>query len=120
MKKHILAAKAAVVAAIGRFFYTRPACKRGVLVAGLMGPFVVLAHIVAAPLLAVAAAVFLLALFWGMAAERAATDWDPVFSLPPVSAFAFWRWQPLERKRFHVVLLVLALCIAASFAAVVI
>lgn len=119
MKKRLLAAKAAFTAALkgflGRFFYTRPALKRGVLVVGLMGPFVVLGHAVAAPLLSVCVAVVLLALFWGMGAERAATDWDPVFSLPPVSAFAFWHWQPLERKRFYAVLFALGICAAISF-----
>ncbi len=117
MKKRFLSAKAAVAAAIGRFFYVRPALKRAILVLMLFLPFAAVSHLVAVPGIAVCAAVFLLAFFWGMGAERAALDWDPVFSLPPVKSIAFWRWQPLERKRFKAVSLVLAFSTSVVFLA---
>lgn len=104
-------------AAIGRFFYVRPALKRAFLVLALFLPFAAVSHLAGVPDISVWAAVFLLALFWGMGAERATIDWDPVFSLPPVKSFAFWRWHPLERKRFNAVLLALASGIGAVFLA---
>lgn len=104
-------------AAIGRFFYVRPALKRATLVLSLFLPFAAASHLVGVPGISAWAAVFLLALFWGMGAERTAIDWDPLFSLPPLKSFAFWRWQPLERKRFSAVLLVLTFSAVAVFLA---
>ena len=100
MKKMIRSAKAALGAALGRFFYTRPAFKRALLAVALWAPSILVQLMVGSNEIGLAWALLLAAFFWGMGAERAALDWDPVFSLPLLRSFAFWRWQPLERKRF--------------------
>lgn len=101
MKIYIANAKAALSASLGRFFYTRPALKRAGLVLLLYcGPPLVAAIFSAAIPIGGIWALMLTSLFWGMGAERAAVEWDDVFSLPPLSAFAFWRWHGLEKKRF--------------------
>lgn len=102
MKKIYVLVKAALSASLGRFFYTRPALKRGGLVLAILVVPTLAGYLVDISILSVAAiwAPIVAALFLGMGAERAAIDWDPVFSLPPVSAFAFWRWHALEKKRF--------------------
>jgi len=112
MNISIAKAKAALSASLGRFFYaifnSRPALKRASLVAALyLVPALLAAPFSAAVLVGGIWALMLLAVFWGMGAERAATDWDRVFSLPPVSSFAFWRWHGLEKKRFLAVIAVL-------------
>ena len=100
---------------LGRFFYTRPALKRFALVVGLhsvvLVPLVLLETFGGPGLLALwlvlaflGWSLFLLGLFWGFGAERAATEWDDVFALPPLSSLAFWRWHALEKKRFCAVL----------------
>lgn len=117
---------AATASAIGRFFYTRPALKRGALALGLqqlvLVPLGLLANAADPGLMDVWAAliglqwsVFLIGLFWGMGAERAATDWDSVFALPPLRSFDFWCWHALEKKRFSAVLV--ALCSGLFLAA---
>lgn len=113
MKNVIARAKAALSASLGRFFYTffntRPALKRAALITGLYAvPTLAAALVSSAVLVGGIWALMLLALFWGMGAERAATEWDSIFSLPPLSAFAFWRWHGLEKKRFTAVLATLA------------
>lgn len=87
---------------LNALFHTRPALKRGGLVLVLYSVPVCLAALLSAPTIVVGVvwALALLMLFLGMGAERAATDWDPVFALPPLKSFAFWRWHALEKKRF--------------------
>ncbi|WP_262694490.1 hypothetical protein [Kordiimonas aquimaris] len=106
--------KAAVGKTISRFFYalfhTRPGLKRGALVLLLFAAVVVPFSVFSGQMLYVSGlwALMLFALFLGMGAERAAIEWSPVFALPPISAFAFWRWHALEKKRFLAVLTALA------------
>ncbi|WP_262689776.1 hypothetical protein [Kordiimonas aestuarii] len=119
---------AALKGVAARFFYTRPALKRGALVLALQ--LVVLLPLsffalkggqgivpLALTLFMFIWCAFLFGLFLGMAAERAATDWDDVFALPPLNAFLFWRWHALERRRFMAVAgaLLLGLYITAQF-----
>jgi hypothetical protein len=108
---------AALSAGWSRFFYavfnSRPGLKRGALVLVLYAGFSVPVMFVFG-WLAPIWALMLLALFWGMGAERASLEWDPVFALPPLSAFAFWRWHALEKKRFIAVLLALGGGVAAT------
>lgn len=112
--------RAAMASTIGRFFYARPALKRGAL-ALVLQQLVVLPLVLAASgagiglvdifaaLLCLNWTVFLMGVFWGMGAERAALDWDDVFALPPLKAFDFWHWHALEKKRFIAVLVALML-----------
>ena len=115
MKQFFLSVKAAVGGAFSRFFYSRPAAKRVLLVTLLWLPSMlvdlVLGQAFAAPLWAL----MLVTLLLGMGAERAALEWDPFFSLPPLKSFAFWRWQPLERKRFIAAVASLATGSVGSF-----
>ncbi|PCI59463.1 MAG: hypothetical protein COB37_11495 [Kordiimonadales bacterium] len=92
---------------ISGLFSARPALKRGLLVFCLY--CVPAAPLAAIGLHAVTAAVaaFLLALFLGMAAERASLEWNRSFSLPRLRAFCFWRWERTERTRFYAVLIAL-------------
>lgn len=86
-----------------QFFAARPATKRVLLVILLFGIPLVFAHLILstlAPLVTAQLAMLLMGTFLGMGAERASTDWDDFFALPPLSAFAVWRWYPIERKRF--------------------
>lgn len=86
-----------------RFFSARPAAKRILLVALVFGIPVIAVHLLMpllAPLVTAQLAVLLIGAFLGMGAERASTDWDDFFALPPLSAFAVWRWYPIERMRF--------------------
>lgn len=115
MKQKIASLRAAVAAAIRRFFNSRPTSKRVGLVVMLLLPGFGLAWLIGNTALATLWALMLLSLFWGMGAERAALEWDATFSLPPVGAFVFWRWQPLEKKRFVAVLVA---CALASLGAV--
>ncbi len=109
MKNSIARVKAALSVCLGRFFYTRPSLKRAALIAALYAaPTLAGVLAVSAVLVGAVWALILLALFWGMGAERAATEWDSMFSLPPLSAFAFWRWHGLEKKRFIAVFATLA------------
>ncbi len=113
MNNLIANAKAALSVSLGRFFYaifnTRPALKRACLVAVLYSVPTVLAALFSVAALVVGVwALMLLAVFWGMGAERAAIEWDKTFSLPPLSAFAFWRWHGLEKKRFIAVIVALS------------
>ena len=116
---------AALKAAVSRFFYSHPAMKRGALVLVLqlvvLLPLSFITLSAGAGLLALSLTLFmfvwcafLLGVFLGMAAERAATDWDAIFALPPLRAFLFWRWHTLERKRFMAV--VGALCLGLYLA----
>lgn len=112
MKNLLTRVKAALGMRGSRFFHalflTRPGLRRAALVLALYAAGAALAALMLASAgLALIWALVLLALFWGMGAERAALEWDPVFSLPPVSAFAFWRWHALEKKRFVATLLAL-------------
>ena len=106
------------MAVTGRFFYRRPALKRGMLALALYGVPVLTAAILPFPgvILTIGAAwaLALFMLFLGMGAERAALDWGPVFALPPLKSFAFWRWHALEKKRFLAVLLALATGLAST------
>lgn len=100
--------RAAMVSAIGRFFHARPVLKRALL--ALMLQQVLLVPLLALPggglvppiamLMGLMWSAFLLGLFWGMGAERAALDWDAVFNLPPARSFHFWGWHALEKRRF--------------------
>lgn len=113
MKNYIENAKAALSASLGRFFYmlfyTRPAMKRASLVLILYSvPPLVSALFSAAVEVGSVWALMVVSLFWGMGAERASIEWDDIFSLPPISAFAFWRWHGLEKKRFLSALAALA------------
>ena len=117
MNNLIAKAKAALSASLGRFFYTRPALKRAGLLAALYTvPTLVAAPMFSAVLIGSIWALVLLALFWGMGAERASTEWDAVFSLPRLSAFAFWRWHELEKKRFFAVFAALSVAWLLTFA----
>ncbi len=100
-------------AAMGRFFYARPALKRGLLALCLFGLLALPLQLVFAAGVALWAC-FLLGLFLGMGAERACTDWGDTFALPRPRDFAFWRWHALERKRFCAVLIALAAGLLAS------
>lgn len=101
MNNLIARAKAVLSASLGRFFYTRPALKRAGLAIVLYSlPPLIAAAFSAQTVVGGVWALMLLYLFWGMGAERASVEWDDVFSLPPASAFAFWRWHGLEKKRF--------------------
>lgn len=115
--------KAAFGKTISRFFHslfhTRPGLKRGVLVLLLFIVVVVPSAFLPVDALQVSGlwAAMLLMLFLGMGAERAAIEWSPVFALPPISTFAFWRWHALEKKRFLAVLCALAVgvgCVAIT------
>ncbi|WP_417451272.1 hypothetical protein [Kordiimonas sp.] len=120
--------RAELKGAVARFFYTRPALKRGALVLGLqlvvLLPLSFFALSGGGGLLALTLTLlmfvwcaFLFGLFLGMAAERAATDWGDIFALPPLGAFLFWRWHALEKKRFISVMasLLFGLYITARF-----
>jgi len=85
---------------LSSFFAGRPALTRAWLVFALYGLLALPAVLLGTLLPAVAWALFLAALFWGMGAERASLEWDAVFTLPSPGSFAFWRWHALERKRF--------------------
>jgi hypothetical protein len=104
-----------MVSSIGRFFYTRPALKRGALALVLQQLVVLPLGLIAAgsgvglvdiwaALVSLQWTIFLVGLFWGMGAERASTEWDGTFALPPLKSFDFWRWHALEKKRFMAVL----------------
>lgn len=112
---------------LGRFFYPRPALKRAALALALQqlvllplgcltagGPTIILAFWVL--LIGLAWTFFLFGLFWGMAAERASTEWDSIFALPTAQSFMPWRWHALERKRFLAVTFALAAGLLASLA----
>lgn len=114
MKQKIASLRAAVAGSIRRFFNSRPTSKRVGLLVMLILPGFGLALLVGNTALATLWALLLLSLFWGMGAERAALEWDATFSLPPISAFAFWRWQPLEKKRFMATLVP---CVASGLGA---
>lgn len=106
-----------IKAAIGRFFFAQPVLKRGLLAGALYSPVFGIQFIApGAPVcLGVVVGVGLVAVFLGIGAERAATEWDKTFSLPPIGAFAFWRWQPAERRRFIVTGGVLLLAVVVTF-----
>ena len=115
MKSLLLAGRTAVrsffVRLFGAFrskisgaFRARPALRRGLLVFFLF-------CVPALPLVLVAGSFSLLlwacvlaAVFLGLGAERASTNWDDVFALPAARHFKFWRWQALERRRYQAVL----------------
>ncbi len=112
---------------LGRFFYPRPALKRAALALALQqivllplscltagGPTIILAFWVL--LLGLAWTFFLFGLFWGMAAERASTEWDSIFALPTAQSFMPWRWHAFERKRFLTVTCALSAGLLASLA----
>lgn len=99
---------------VGRFFYTRPALKRGAFAFGLFAVIGLPVAAVGVPMLSGLWAVALLALFLGLGAERASLEWDPVFALPPVRNFAFWRWHGLEKKRFTAVIVALGIGLLLS------
>ncbi len=112
---------------LGRFFYQRPALKRAALALALQQlvllPLVSVATSAAGVvfafwvvLLGLAWTFFLFGLFWGMAAERASTEWDSIFSLPTARSFLPWRWHALERKRFLAVSCALAAGLLLSLA----
>ncbi len=119
MKQLLLSAKAVLGKTLGRFFYvlfhTRPALKRGALSLFLYA--VPTAVAAAGPVSLSTFGTFwafgLLMLFWGMGAERAATDWDPVFFLPHPRSFAFWHWHALEKKRFLAAIMALVSGVAS-------
>ena len=99
-------------------FNTRPGLKRGALVLTLFALVAVPACVVvphAALSVSVVWALVLFALFLGMGAERAAVEWSPTFALPPLGAFAFWRWHTLEKKRFIAVIAALVLGLVVTF-----
>lgn len=115
-------------AAVGRFFYVHPVLKRAGLVFALLllvlvplGTFAVVGGDTLFALMLTCLMImwcaFLFGLFLGLGAERASVDWDNVFALPPLRAFAFWRWHAIERKRFLGVLgaLFFGLLCAAQF-----
>ncbi len=115
-------------AALGRFFYSHPTLKRAGLVFALQLVVLIPLGIFAAvgsdalfalmlTCLMIMWCAFLIGLFLGLGAERASMDWDSIFALPPVRAFAFWRWHAIERKRFLGVLgaIFLGLLCAAQF-----
>lgn len=99
-------------------FNTRPGLKRGALMLILFA-FVAMPVCIVVPDAALSAsgiwALMLVCLFLGMGAERAAVEWSPTFALPPLSAFAFWRWHALEKKRFVCAVLALALGLLCTF-----
>jgi len=97
-------------------FYSRPALKRGLLVFGLFTALALPLGLLAGQWGVVAWALVLAALFLGMGAERASTDWSEVFALPALRNFAFWRWHALERKRYVAALTALAIGFACSMA----
>jgi hypothetical protein len=102
-----------------RFLYRRPALKRALL-ALLLQQAMLLPFTLSLPLHGNVLATFwallfggfwtafLAGLFWGMAAERASTQWDSIFALPGPASFLPWRWHALERKCFIAVLATLA------------
>lgn len=98
----------AMLSVIGRFFHAHPAVKRALLALllqqALLIPLLALPDGGLVPPLAMLMGLmwsaFLLGLFWGMGAERAALHWDAVFALPPARSFHFWGWHALEKRRF--------------------
>lgn len=100
-----------ISAALHRLFGSWPAAKRVLLIFGLYGVPVLLLQIVFGPeafTFASTYGLFLFGLLLGMGAERAATVWSDFFALPPLGSFAFWRWYPLEQKRFYAAVCTLA------------
>ena len=93
---------------VGRFFYARPALKRGLFAFGLFAIIGLPVAAIGVPALSGIWGAALFALFLGMGAERASLEWDPVFALPPVRNFAFWQWHGLEKKRFIAVVVALS------------
>ncbi|WP_417459222.1 hypothetical protein [Kordiimonas sp.] len=115
-------------AAVGRFFYAHPTFKRAGLVFALqlvvLVPLGIFATVGGDALFALMLTcfmamwcAFLTGLFLGLGAERASSDWDSIFALPPLQAFVFWRWHAIERKRFYGVLgaIFMGLLCAARF-----
>ena len=98
--RHIAAARLKILAVL----YSRPALKRGLLALLLFAPLALLLIFIFNALAAAVWGLVLAAVFLGLGAERASTDWDEVFALPALRNFAFWRWHPLERKRYFAVL----------------
>lgn len=102
---------------ICRYIYPRMGLKRGILVAGLFSAGAGLLGPVFGFEALVAWALIIAAVFLGLGAERATTDWGSVFGLPSPRDFVFWAWRPVERKRYWATLVSLLLCLlfAAAF-----
>jgi len=98
--RHIAAARLKILAVL----YSRPGLKRGLLTLLLFAPLALMFTFVFNVLAAVMWGLVVAAVFLGLGAERASTDWDEFFALPALRNFAFWRWHPLERKRYFSVL----------------
>ena len=84
--------------------YSRPALKRGLLVLLLFGVPALPLTVLFGAFAPATWGLVLGAVFLGLGAERASTDWDDMFALPAPRNFKFWHWHALERKRYLAVL----------------